>query len=132
MRLIPWGKVAQHQRSWIMSEPEQLDLLDWLAALPPNLPPTAPELAPAFPGRSPDPSPSPVHLTRVDLSCNMRRFYSLALATSLFGEWGVRRQWGRIGAPGRERTDWYSKAQEAEGAFQAMLRAKRRRGYASS
>ncbi len=111
-----------------MKEPEQLDLLDWLAAQPPGPAPDAPALESASSANS----PGPVFLTRVDPSCNMRRFYSLALATSLFGEWGVRRQWGRIGASGRERTDWYTEAQEAEGALQALLRAKRRRGYASS
>ena len=110
-----------------MSVPKQLDLLDWLATVPPGPPPTARELAPTLAGRHPD--PPPIHLTRVDSSCNMRRFYSLALATSLFGEWGVRREWGRIGATGRGRTDWYAEAQEAECALQSLLRAKKRRGY---
>ncbi len=112
-----------------MSEPEQLDLLNWLAALPPSPPPTAPELVPAVAGQSPD--PAPVFLTRVDPSCNMRRFYSLALATSLFGECGVARQWGRIGTEGQRRTEWYVAPREAESALQALLRAKRRRGYTS-
>ena len=111
-----------------MSEPEQLDLLDWLAAQPPCPCPTT--LVPERPWSGSE--PIPVLLTRVDPSCNTRRFYSFALATSLFGEWGVRRQWGRIGAPGRERTDWYTETKEAESALQALLHAKRRRGYASS
>ena len=68
-----------------MSEPEQLDLLDWLAAQPPCPPPTSHELTPAVIA----PGSDPVHLTRVDPSCNMHRFYSLVLATSLFGECGV-------------------------------------------
>jgi predicted DNA-binding WGR domain protein len=110
-----------------MSEPEQLDLLDWLAMQPPGLPPTAPELAPAFAGQSSD--PVPVFLRRVDPSCNMRRFYSLALATSLFGECGVVRQWGRLGSEGQSRTEWYVAKSGAESALQVLLRAKRRRGY---
>ena len=110
-----------------MSEPEQLDLLDWLAALPPIAPLAAPELAPAPTDQSPD--PAPILLTRVDPSCNMRRFYSLALATSLFGECGVVRQWGRIGSEGRRRTEWYEEPSGARSALQALLRAKRRRGY---
>ncbi|EYD77720.1 hypothetical protein Rumeso_00678 [Rubellimicrobium mesophilum DSM 19309] len=61
----------------------------------------------------------------------MRRFYSMALATSLFGECGGVRQWGRIGTSGQTRTDWYTALPEAEIALQALLRAKRRRGYTS-
>ncbi len=108
-----------------MSEPEQLSLLDWLAAQPPSPPATAPELAPVSTAQNPD----PVLLTRVNPSCNMHRFYSLALAVSLFGECGVVRHWGRIGTSGQTRTDWYNQALEAETALQALLRAKRRRGY---
>lgn len=104
-----------------MSE-EQLDLLDWLAAHPPG----SPEAVPA-----PDGAPAdPVRLTRIDPACNMQRFYSLELATSLFGEHGVVRHWGRIGTAGRSRTDWYEEPSEAESAFRALLQLKRRRGYA--
>lgn len=112
-----------------MSEPEQLDLLDWLAALPPSPPSVASELAPVF--ASPSHGPDSIFLTRVDPSCNMRRFYSVTLAVSLFGERGVVRQWGRIGTSGQTRTDWYEAPPEAESALQALLRAKRRRGYTS-
>ncbi|WP_425467366.1 WGR domain-containing protein [Rubellimicrobium roseum] len=49
----------------------------------------------------------------------------------LFGECGVVRHWGRIGASGQTRTDWYREAPEAETALQALLRVKRRRGYVS-
>jgi predicted DNA-binding WGR domain protein len=111
----------------MMGEPEQLDLLDWLAAQPPSPPPAAPENTPVVTAQTSD----PVLLTRVDPSCNMRRFYSLALATSLFGECGVVRHWGRIGALGQTQTDWYGEASEAKTALQALLRVKRRRGYAS-
>jgi predicted DNA-binding WGR domain protein len=108
-----------------MSEPEQLDLLDWLAAQPPSSPPAAPELPPVHAAQSLD----PVFLTRVDPSCNMRRFYSLALATSLFGECGVLRSWGRLGTSGQIRTDWYKDPGEAKCALQALHKAKHRRGY---
>ncbi|MBB1492743.1 WGR domain-containing protein [Paracoccus sp. MC1854] len=73
---------------------------------------------------------APVRLTRSDPVCNMNRFYILEPATSLFGERGVVRHWGRIGTAGRIRTDWYDDPHEAEGAFQNLLRAKQRRGYA--
>src|SRR3712207_730626 len=103
-----------------MSEPEQLDLLDWLAALPP-CPPTTTPVEPVSPASTPD--LAPVHLTRVDPSCNMRRFYGLAFATSFFGEHGVMRQWGRVGTAGQSRTDWYRKPSAAHSALQTLLRA---------
>ncbi|TNC61573.1 WGR domain-containing protein [Rubellimicrobium roseum] len=59
----------------------------------------------------------------------MRRFYSVALARSLWGECGVVRHWGRIGTPGQRRTDWYDGVPDAERALGSLLRAKRRRGY---
>ncbi len=65
----------------------------------------------------------------MDPACNMRRFYSLALATSLFGERGVVRQWGRIGASGQVRTDWYEAWDAAAAELERMTRRKRRRGY---
>ena len=108
-----------------MSEPEQLDLLDWLAAQPPCSSPAAPELAPASTAER----PNPVHLTRVDPSCNMRRFYSLALATSLFGECGVVRWWGRIGTSGQSQTEWYEARDRAVAELERMAARKRRRGY---
>ena len=108
-----------------MSEPEQLDLLDWLAAQAPCPSPAAPELAPASTAERADPLP----LTRVDPSCNMRRFYSLALATSLFGEAGVVRHWGRIGTSGQTRTEWYEARDRAAVELERMAARKRRRGY---
>ena len=105
---------------------EQLDLWGWLAAQPPCLA----EVVPAPDGTTLEPHLAPVRLTRTDPACNVHRFYSLELATSLFGEWGVVRHWGRIGSSGRIRTDWYDKPHEAESAFQDLLRMKHRRGYA--
>ena len=110
-----------------MSEPEQLDLLDWLATQPPRPAPVAPEAASAPAPTSPD----PVLLTRVNPSCNMHRFYSVALAVGLFGDYGVVRHWGRIGASGQSRTDWYEEACEADRALQDLLRTKRTKGYRS-
>ena len=108
-----------------MSAPEQLDLLDWLAAQPPCPPPSTPAVEIV----SPATSSTSVQLTRVDPACNMRRFYSLALAVSLFNECGVLRHSGQIGTSGQSRTDRHSQAPEAKTAFQALLRTKRKRGY---
>ena len=108
-----------------MSAPEQLDLLDWLAAQPPCPPPSTPAVEIV----SPATSFTSVHLTRVDPACNMRRFYSLALATSLFGECGVVRHWGRIGSSGQSRTEWYEARDRAATELERMTARKRRRGY---
>ena len=110
-----------------MSDPVQLDLLDWLAALPPEPLPVVPE--PMLGLATPD--QFPVLLTRVDPTHNMHRFYCLVLTQSLFGEAGVVRTCGRIGTSGQSRTDWYGEHQEADTALHAPLRAKRRRGYSS-
>ena len=109
-----------------MSE-EQIDLLDWLAAHPPGAPDA---MTPASEDATGTEGMAPVLLTRADPACNMHRFYGLELAISLFGECGVVRHWGRTGTSGRTRTDWFTEPQEAETAFQILLHAKRRRGYA--
>ena len=108
-----------------MSE-EQIDLLDWLAAHPSGSPEV---MSSAFEDAIGAQDVTPVLLTRADPSCNMHRFYGLELATSLFGECGVVRHWGRIGSSGQSRTDWYGQSPEAEAALQALLRTKRGRGY---
>ena len=64
-----------------------------------------------------------------DWSCNMRHLHSLTLVTSLFGESGVARQWGRIGSQGQRRTDWHASPEAAVAELEGMARRKRRRGY---
>jgi predicted DNA-binding WGR domain protein len=41
-----------------------------------------------------------IKLTRSDPSKNMHRFYALQLAPTLFGEWVLVAEWGRIGSSG--------------------------------
>ena len=106
---------------------EQIDLLDWLAAHPPD----APDAMPSSGEEAMDnPGVAPVLLTRADPACNTHRFYGLEIATSLFGECGVVRHWGRIGISGLTRSDWFDEPREAEAAFLILLQAKCRRGYA--
>ena len=106
-------------------EPEQLDLLDWIAAQEPK-----PLLeSPPHGKASASAELTTLRFTRVDPSCNMHRFYSLALVTSLFGDHGVARQWGRIGAQGQRRTDWFSAPEAAATELERMAGRKRRRGY---
>lgn len=110
-------------------EPEQLDLLDWIAAQEPGPAPGPPQpiKAPALTG--PGGETDSVLLTRVDPGCNMRRFYGLTLVRSLWGEQGVARQWGRIGGEGQRQTDWHANLEEALADLARLAERKRRRGY---
>ncbi len=118
-------------RSTLESGPEQLDLLDWLAEQEPGPATAASASGPAacLGNATAGGEPRPLRLTRLDPGCNMRRFYSLALAQSLWGEWGVARQWGRIGSPGQSRTDWHASPEAARAELERMAGRKRRRGY---
>ncbi len=60
---------------------------------------------------------------------NQFRFYLLRLAPTLFGEWSLVREWGRIGQQGRIVLDTFATAGEAEAALEAKRAEKQRRGY---
>ncbi len=68
-------------------------------------------------------------LHRRDPQRNMARFYAVSVERSLFGEFMLVRQWGRIGRRGREQSEWYASASDASGAGDRLVQAKRRRGY---
>ena len=53
----------------------------------------------------------------------------LDVARSLFGEWGVERQRGRIGGTGRSLTEWHVAPEAALGAMATMVGRRRRRGH---
>jgi predicted DNA-binding WGR domain protein len=40
-----------------------------------------------------------INLLRIDEDSNMARFYKLDVQPTLFGEWSLVREWGRIGRP---------------------------------
>jgi predicted DNA-binding WGR domain protein len=48
-----------------------------------------------------------MHLTRTDPETNLYRYYRLEIVKGPFGDWGLIREWGRIGSSGRVRTDWF-------------------------
>jgi predicted DNA-binding WGR domain protein len=73
---------------------------------------------------------SAVTLRRIDPARNIARYYRLDVQPDLFGEWGVVREWGRIGQPGRLRVDPYPTAAQAEERMQVQRTAKQGRGYA--
>ena len=75
-------------------EPEQLDLLDWLAAQEARE--AVPQSDPMSALASTEEQPAPVLLTRVDPSCNMRRLYRIRTAgDGLWRATAVRNALGR-------------------------------------
>jgi predicted DNA-binding WGR domain protein len=67
---------------------------------------------------------------RRDPARRMHRFYALRLAPDLLGGWALLREWGRIGSPGRVRSDSFADAAGARAALERLARRKRRKGYA--
>ena len=48
-------------------------------------------------------------LTRSEPPNNVNRFYLVNVTRSLFGEWTVMREWGRIGSPGTLRLHTFTR-----------------------
>lgn len=67
-------------------------------------------------------------LDRRDPSCNMARYYVLAVEPSLFGA-ALTREWGRIGRPGQRRIEIYDSYGHAAEQLEVWLARKSRRGY---
>ncbi|UGY17951.1 WGR domain-containing protein [Bradyrhizobium septentrionale] len=67
------------------------------------------------------------NLIRIDAEKNMARFYKLDVQPTLFGEWAVIREWGRIGRGGTVRS--YDNVEAAEAARDQQRQVKQRRGY---
>jgi predicted DNA-binding WGR domain protein len=67
-----------------------------------------------------------IHLRRIDPTRNMARFYAMAVQPTLFGEWALQREWGRIGSAG------LASESDAVVAMARVLKAKQRHGYAAS
>lgn len=70
-----------------------------------------------------------IHLIRVDSEKNIARFYKLDVQPSLFGDWSLVREWGRIGSPGKVRTETYSTRGRADLALIGRWVRKLKRGY---
>lgn len=68
-------------------------------------------------------------LERIDKARNMARFYRLSIAETLFGEWALIREWGRIGRQGQSREHWCASRNEAEALLESQCAARRKRGY---
>jgi predicted DNA-binding WGR domain protein len=59
----------------------------------------------------------------------MHRFYAMQLAPTLFGEWALVTEWGRIGSPGKVMRRAFQTEELAQTALARRLRVKTRRGY---
>lgn len=71
------------------------------------------------------------YLQKVDPERNMRRFYRATVAPTLFGEWALIREWGRIGSPqGQRMEEWFGVEAKALDAMTRLVAVKRRKGYA--
>ncbi len=51
------------------------------------------------------------------------------ITPGLFGDWGLVREWGRIGRGGQVRTDWFTSEADAKDARFKLHMAKAKRGY---
>lgn len=70
-----------------------------------------------------------MQLTRIEPESNMCRFYRIEIVRGLFGDWGLVREWGRVGRSGTVHTDWFGSEMEALDARLKLQAAKRLRGY---
>ena len=68
-------------------------------------------------------------LDRVDRAKNMARFYVLSIEPTLFEDFALLRQWGRIGNAERKRIDLHPSRRVAQIELKKWLDRKRRRGY---
>ncbi|RQH13601.1 WGR domain-containing protein [Bradyrhizobium sp. RP6] len=68
-------------------------------------------------------------LTRGDKLRNVARFYKLDVQPTLFGEWSLVREWGRIGRAGRVYIETHSTRGLADIAAVSNRTRKLRRGY---
>ena len=69
-------------------------------------------------------------LDRIEPERGMHRYYVLSLEPTLFGDAGVRREWGRLGdRGGRSRLAFHESPDEAREALEVWLQRKFKRGY---
>ena len=69
------------------------------------------------------------YLERHDPDRNMRRFYAIHITQTLFDDWALIREWGRVGQPGTVREIWFETEASARQAGIELRSRKERRGY---
>lgn len=69
-------------------------------------------------------------LEKINHVKRQRRFYELAVVRTLFGEWCLRRTWGRLGSHGgRDKVEYFDCRENALAALTKVKRTKCGRGY---
>jgi len=70
-----------------------------------------------------------IYLTKRDAAKNMARFYALDVQPTLFGDWALVKEWGRIGRAGQGRSSLYGERVQAEAMLGRELDRRIKRGY---
>jgi len=73
-----------------------------------------------------------IYLTKIEPARNMARFYLLDVQPTLFGEWALVKEWGRIGRAGQSRRVSFGGLAEAQAALASALKQRLRRRYECS
>lgn len=60
---------------------------------------------------------------------NKHRFYQMFIVPTLFDDWPLVREWGRIGSPGTIKKDWFASEKEASEAREKIRQVKVKKGY---
>ncbi len=70
-----------------------------------------------------------IELRRIDREQNMARYYALSVVPTLFGEWALHAEWGRIGQAGQIQHCCYPDEATALSALGRRMQRKIDRGY---
>lgn len=71
-----------------------------------------------------------IRLEKIIPDKNQWRYYILSLQPTLFGDWALIREWGRIGDRGGQgATDFFATQAEALTALEALRKTRLKRGY---
>jgi predicted DNA-binding WGR domain protein len=74
-------------------------------------------------------SDTSAYLTRIKPEVNCHRFYKVEIWPTLFGEYSLVREWGRLGRGGTLRTTAFTDFGLAAKQMQQLVSDKTRRGY---
>jgi len=72
---------------------------------------------------------SGIYLEYHDATQNKHRFYQLWVLPSVFEDWILVKEWGRVGSPGTVRKEWFATEMEALVAQRRWTAKKMKKGY---
>jgi predicted DNA-binding WGR domain protein len=73
--------------------------------------------------------PGMAFFTRTDIARNIRRYYLVTVTRTLFGEWALVREWGRIGLSGTLQQRSFESERDARKEEGRSIRRRLKRGY---